>query len=106
MNDYIEHCFLDFVKGIQNLVTEHREKNFPTLGPVVIGHDYGRKYWRIWKKDQGTSVYGFVRKEDGAIFMPAGWKGPQTKTKTAIRGYVTDDYPLDYVGAYGVKYAA
>jgi len=37
--------------------------------------------------------------------MPAGWKAPQTKTKTAIRGYVTDEYPLDYVGAYGVKYA-
>jgi len=105
MIDYVETCFKEFVSGIRTVVTKHYEDDFPTLPVPEIGVDYGRKYWRIWKGGGQKSVYGFVRKEDGAIFKAATWKAPQTKTKTAIRGYVTDEFPLDYVTAYGVKYA-
>ena len=105
MADYVETCFKEFVSGILTVVTEHYENDFPTLSVPEIGVDYGRKYWRVWKDGGQKSVYGFVRKEDGAIFKAATWKAPQTKTKTASRGSVTDEFPLDYVTAYGVKYA-
>ena len=98
----IEHKFCEFVEGVKEKVKTHRETNFPSLDPVEVRVDKGRVYWKIVR---GTSVYGFVRKSDGAIFKAATWKAPYTKGASAIRGYVTDDWAMDTATEYGIVYA-
>ena len=71
----------------------------------------GRVYWKIFvdKYDEWSgrtsNIFGFVRRKDGAIFRAATLKAPETRTKTAIRGYVYDDHPEEYFGKYGIIYA-
>ena len=71
----------------------------------------GRKYWKIVRVNRGDfggvskSVHAFVRKSDGAVFKAATWRRPQTETKSAIRGYITDEFPEDYFTPFGVIYA-
>ena len=48
---------------------------------------------------------GRVYWKDGAIFRPATYKAPETRTKTAIRGYVYDEHPEEYFTRYGIVYA-
>ena len=105
MKHYLQDEFETFVGEIRELVVEHNTERFPTLAIPTVGFDNGRKYWRIWKDGGQKSVYGFVRKDDGAIFRAATWKAPQTKTKTAIRGYLHDDDRLSHCNAYGINYA-
>ena len=58
------------------------------------------------EEDGRASVFGFVRKSDGAIFKAASWKAPFVKGPSAIRGYVNDpNNGLSSVTAYGVVYA-
>ena len=91
---YLQKHLDDFVSEITTLVEDHSKKCFPMLETPVVGVDAGRKYWRIWKTTGSSkSVYGFVRKDDGAILRGATWKAPQTKTKSAVRGYITDPIP-------------
>ena len=98
----IEHKFCEFVEGVKERIKTHRETNFPSLDPVEVRVDKGRVYWKIVR---GTSVYGFVRKSDGAIFKAATWKAPYTKGASAVRGYVTDDWAMDAATEYGIVYA-
>ena len=102
---YLQKHMDDFVNDIRTMIEDYNEKHFSVLKKPEVGVDNGRKYWRIWKTS-GTqrTVYGFVRKDDGAILRAATWKAPQTKTKSAVRGYITDPNPLDYCGPYSVKY--
>ena len=71
----------------------------------------GRVYWKIFIDNydewsgQKSQIFGFVRQRDGAIFRPATYKAPETRTKTAIRGYVYDENPEEYFGKYGIIYA-
>ena len=59
----------------------------------------GRKYIKIAKQDNQTSVYCFVRAEDGAILKAATWKAPALNY---TRGSIFDDVlPLS---PYGVRY--
>jgi len=78
--------------------------------PPILVKGKGRTYWKLILESRGdwggysATVYGFVRKSDGAIFRPAGWKKPETRTKMAIRGYITDEFAQDYFSAHGVIY--
>ena len=71
----------------------------------------GRVYWKIFVDNydewsgQNSKIFGFVRRKDGAIFRAATLKAPETRTKSAIRGYVYDDHPEEYFGKYGIIYA-
>ena len=105
MEHYLQSEFETFVGEIRELVVNSNNKNFPSLPTPKVGFDYGRKYWRIWTDIGSKSVYGFVRKDDGAIFRAAGWKGPQTKTKSAICGYLHDTDRLSHCNAYSMNYA-
>jgi hypothetical protein len=91
-----------FVRHIQAVVDAYYRDFFPdTKSPVVTIED-GKVYWKIVNNNNGSrSVYGFVRKEDGAIFRAAGWKAPAIKA--GIRGYL-NDYPDELLGAYGIAY--
>ena len=102
MKLYLQDELETFVGEIRELVLNHSNKNFASLPTPTVGFDNGRKYWRIWRN---RSVYGFVRKDDGAIFRAASWKAPQTKTKSAICGYLHDDDRLSHCNEYSINYA-
>ena len=109
----IEYAFETFVENVQQLVNEHFAKNYSNLAPPEIAVHPGRAYWKVVKQDaeeyaggRQCSVYGFVRKSDGAIFKAATWKAPYTKGGSAIRGYVNDGANgMDSVTPYGIIYA-
>ena len=107
----IEAKFETFVEGVKAKIANHYATKFPTLTPQEIEViTRGSVYWKLVKETPGqkygTSVYGFVRKADGAIFKAATWKAPFTKGPTAIRGYVTDaSNGLDATTEYGIVYA-
>ena len=109
----IEYAFETFVEGCQRLVDEHFAERFTNLTPPEIVVHPGRVYWKVVSQDAPdemgrgqSSVFGFVRKADGAIFKPATWKAPFTKGNTAVRGNVTDHANgLESVTPYGVVYA-
>ena len=104
----IEFAFEDFVVGVKRKVAAHFADEFPSLKPCNIEVKPGRSYWKIIKVDGhngGSSVYGFVRKADGAILKAASWKAPNTKGPSAIRGYVMQDKALEACTPYGIIYA-
>lgn len=82
-----------------------------SLSPVLEIEKRGRKYWKIIKVNRNDfggsskSVYAFIRKSDGAVLRPATWSKPETRTKTAVRGHITDEWALDYFTPFGVVYA-
>ena len=102
---YLQKQMDDFVNEVREMIEDHYEKHFSVLEKPQVGVDNGRKYWRIWKTSGSSkSVYGFVRKDDGAILRAATWKAPQTKTKSAVRGYITDDNCINTCTPYGIVY--
>lgn len=107
----IEARFETFVEGVNEKVANYYAKNYPTLPPehvtVAAG---GRTYWKLVKERKDGKgqkfVYGFVRKQDGAIFKAASWAAPFTKGPTAVRGYVTDlSNGMDAATTHGIIYA-
>jgi len=126
MSDYseleIEHFMLDLLPKLQSKVNQRFEyverqqiivgKTFLSeASPPIIKMEKGRVYYKLILENQNdfggysASVYGFIRRKDGAVFRAATWKQPETRTKTAIRGYITDEFCLDYFTANGVTYA-
>ena len=109
ITEEIEAKFETFVEGVKAKVAEHYATHYPTLTPDKIEvAKRGSVYWKLIRAvgNGQLSVYGFVRKADGAIFKAAGWKAPFTKGPTAIRGYVTDvSNGLDATTEYGIVYA-
>ena len=81
---------------------------FPTLKPCYIEVQPGSTYWKIVKVDGhngGQSVFGFVRKADGAILKAAGWKAPYVRGNNYVRGYVMEDDAIAKATPYGIVYA-
>jgi hypothetical protein len=108
----IEYAFETFVEKIQVKIDEHFTQQYVNLKPPHIAVYPGRIYWKIVREegeDLGTncSVYGFVRKSDGAIFKAATWKAPYTKGNSAIRGNVCDgSNGMDATTPYSIRYAS
>jgi hypothetical protein len=104
----IEIAFEYFVCQAQKIVSEYMDENFPTLPKQEIIVSEGNIYWKLARKSDinfSSTVHAFVRKNDGAIFRAASWKSPQTKGKSAIRAYVTDEWASDVLTPHGVAYA-
>ena len=92
----IDYAFETFVEGIQSKLNEHYAQHLKNLSPPSVTVRGGSKY----------SVFGFVRKEDGAILKPASWRAPFVKGPSAVRGYVTDSTNgMGSVTPYGIVYA-
>lgn len=111
-HEEIEYAFETFVENVQQMVNEHFAKNYANLQPPEIGVYPGRTYWKIVSQSapefggRQCSVFGFVRKSDGAIFKAATWKAPYVKGGSAIRGYVNDNANgMNSVTPHGVVYA-
>ncbi len=126
MSDYseleIEHILNGLLPQIQakvNVNFNHINKQQIVVGktflsesrPPVLTVKRGRTYYKLILENQNdfggnsATVYGFIRRKDGAIFRAATWKQPETRTKTAIRGHITDEFCMDYFTPYGVTYA-
>jgi len=105
--DEIRLAFEYFVQCIQELCDEYMDKNFSSLGRYEITVSEGSVYWKIVKTDWNgsSSIYGFVRKSDGAVFKAADWSAPYTKGKNAVRGHVTDQWVQHLITPHGVIYA-
>ena len=104
----IEYAFDIFVEGIQNKLNEHYAQHLSNLTPPTVSVRGGSKYWKVVTDQDGSgySVFGFVRKEDGAILKPASWRAPFVKGPSAVRGYVTDSLNgMGSVTPWGVVYA-
>jgi len=104
----IELAFESFAEKCDILLQDYREEHFPTLPDVRVVVYPGRIYWKLVKEEEssGASVFGFVRKSDGAIFKAATWKAPFVKGPSAVRGYVNDpNNGMSSVTPYGVVYA-
>lgn len=111
----ISLAFEYFVTEAQRIVNEYLDANFSTLPKQNICVKEGSVYWRLFRVDDPDDpasrrlgadphIHAFVRKKDGAIFRPASWKAPQTKGKSAIRAYVTDEWAPSVLTPHGVCY--
>jgi hypothetical protein len=106
----IDWHFQRFVGLIQKMQDKQNDWAI-TDERLTVRSEKGRVYWKIWidKYDRWSShsstIFGFVRRKDGAIFRPATYKAPETRTKSAVRGYVYDDHPEEYFTKYGIIYA-
>ena len=98
----------DFISSRQIVVGKHF---LSESRPPILKVNKGRTYYKLFLENQNdfggssSTVYAFIRRKDGAVFRAATWKQPETRTKTAIRGHITDEYCLDYFTPYGVTYA-
>ena len=98
----IEFGLEQFVERANTLVSEYRKKNFPNLDREEITVKPGRAYWKLVKN---MTVYGFVRKSDGAILKAASWRAPYVKGNNYVRGYVTDsDFGTHAATPWGIRY--
>ena len=81
----IEEALTTFLVGAQKIVTDHREKNHPSLPKPTLRIEKGRRYARIVKDDgPHTSVYCFVDLTNGDILKSEGWKKPAKHARGSI----------------------
>ena len=98
----IEFGFEKFVEKVNELLSEHFDKNYPNLDKERVTVRPGRTYWKLQANNR---VYGFVRKSDGAILKAASWRAPYVKGNNYVRGYVTDsDFGAHAATPWGIKY--
>ena len=108
----IEYAFETFLQKVQTKVNDYYAANYSNLTPPTITVHPGRVYWKVVKEEGeglgiNCSVYGFVRKSDGAIFKAANWKAPNTKGPSAIRGNVCDgSNGMDATTYCSIRYAS
>ena len=108
----INLAFEYFLEAAQEVSDKYMTERFPTLPRYIITVAEGSTYWKLIREvdeseslSRDTSVHGFVRKSDGAIFKAASWKAPYTRGKNAIRGYVTDELARSTLTPHGIIYA-
>ncbi len=87
-----------FKRLIQVHLNEHEKtQKYPDECTVVVKK--GRKYWKIMVETplrafftgRRTRIFGFVRREDGAILRAANMKAPEVRTKNPVRGYIWEE---------------
>ena len=87
-----------FKRLIQAHLNEHEKtQKYPDECTVVVKK--GRKYWKIMVETsrsgvftgRRTSIFGFVRRKDGAILRAANMKAPEVRTKNPVRGYIWEE---------------
>ena len=104
----IEHALEMLLPKIQVMITTYCKINFKYLDPSSIEVSKGSKYWKLIlaRSNNSRSVYGFIRRSDGAILKAASWSRPQLKTEKHICGFITDDESINCFGPYGVRHVA
>lgn len=107
----IKHEFGILMQRLQEKINISHSKNRNYGLSPELTFKKGRVYWKLIKEQHyenqaqnSKTVYAFIRRKDGAIFRAATWKQPETRTKSPIKGYITDEWSADYFTAYGVAY--
>ena len=104
---YMEH----FTGLIQDCFNEHEKtQKYPKEYTVVVKK--GRKYWKILTETRSwsdsarprTTIFGFVRREDGAILRAANMKAPEVRTKNPVRGYIWEEDAGNTFSWTGINY--
>ena len=107
----IDWHFERFIGLIQKMQDDEAQLSIQAEGWPHVRVEKGRVYWKIFVDTQDewsgrrSRIFGFVRRKDGAIFRAATYKAPETRTKSAIRGYVYDENLEEYFTKYGIVYA-
>ena len=107
----IDWHFERFIGLIQKMQDDESQLSIQAEGWPYVRVEKGRVYWKIFVDTQDewsgqrSRIFGFVRRKDGAIFRAATYKAPETRTKSAIRGYVYDENLEEYFTKYGIVYA-
>jgi len=92
--------FIELIQKCQDSV--HQD---PRVADCTVVVKKGRKYWKILTVTCRTyCIFGFVRREDGAIFRAANMKAPETRTKNPIRGYIWEPNVEDTFTWTGIIY--
>lgn len=97
-----EQAYTDLVNA------EHTRRGWTAdVHRFMFEHETGPKYVRVVQQrtggGMGRSVYAFVRRSDGAILYPAGWRGPVTKPH-GVRGSIyAEDHGISCCGPFGMK---
>ena len=104
--------YMERFKGlIQDHLDEYEKtQKYPDEYTVVVKK--GRKYWKIMVEETREGfgcgnhkrIFGFVRREDGAILRAADMKAPETRTKNPVRGYIWDEDAADTFSWTGINY--
>jgi len=68
--------FKTFIEGCQKLISNRFEVSFPNLDIPTLKHNNGRRYYRIERIDNQTSVHAFIDRTNGDVLKAAGWKAP------------------------------
>jgi len=112
----VEYALESLIAKLEAGILNEEATQYSFIHSQWIEVKKGRTYYRlvrVRKHNDGNFFLGpeqyrtfaFVRKSDGAIFRAATKNKPETRTKSAIRGYVTDENPEQYFSFYGVLYA-
>ena len=76
--EMVDERLPEWLQEAQQMFNEHYGKRYPTLKIPSLYIAGGRKYIKIAKRDgsRNSSVWCFIRAEDGAILKAATWKAP------------------------------
>lgn len=96
-----ESALKTFVEGCQvKIDVYYKESNYSMPVPQIsIGG--GRKYIKIVRVDNQTSVHCFVNTENGDVLKAASWKAP---AKHARGNIFKEDNGLDCMSQFGAAY--
>jgi len=97
-----EDALTNFLFLLEKREKEHYARMFPNLTPGRFEVDRGRKFDKIVHITNQTSVYAFIKKENGAILKAASWRAPEPKQYE--RGNIFNENPLEGTNEYGVNY--
>ncbi len=105
MTDEFATALTAFVNATQAKINQHFEENFPDLvkdgWTPKLSANIGSKNVKIFKEDRSSkAVFCFVRIEDGAILMAAGFHAPAK----GVRGSIYVNNGQDGVTVYGARY--
>jgi len=112
----VEYALESLITKLEAGILNEEATQYSFIHSQWIEVKKGRTYYRLVRvrKHHNSNfflgpeqyrTFAFVRKSDGAIFRAATKNKPETRTKSAIHGYVTDENPEQYFSFYGVLYA-
>jgi hypothetical protein len=93
--------FVSFLKGVEKIVTDHFDNNFPILEVPTFEVNNGRRYFKIVRVDNQRSVHVFVDRTNGDVLKAASWKTPAKHSRGNI---FNKDNGLDCMTPYGATY--
>lgn len=96
-----ETALLSFVEGCQDKIDKYYSDNEYKMDVPQISIGGGRKYIKIVRADNQTSVHCFINAENGDVLKAASWKAP---AKHARGNIFKEDNGLNCMSQFGAAY--